>query len=456
MGDFYFQQRSGRLRLQELVTIDLEKVILDTDIDLLQKHLENLTFCNLREEDLRYMTDPIVIKLFRISQLMMEYLLHTQARLAGNLGDLARKYNAQKARLIKKRSQVAKFTEESKSLHSLVTQKQKSIATLESLLKEAVSLRSDIVRKNLINFKRSMNEDDEKSKQPSPSREAKTGGSPSKSVGSDVEEERCSFFVVDGARGVCVEVNERKDTPLQTIAQTVCSSLNRTGPIENDLESIRFSYRGRFLPQEGTIGECCIAPNDTLVALFDVKWGQESSGVVDAANISGKREKDTAKVLEEVLTAHKHTLGQISSEMRESFDSAIRTLIEETKCAKNDVSAARSARTTRSNEEDVVVSFKNDAFGVDYDGYIDDNIPRRRHTSRALRDRKDKPGNVMLLRRSKIATRDRSLSCGNNLTASSHITNHCSRVWNGGSEAPSLANSNQTMRDLIQGAKSPV
>jgi len=59
-------------------------------------HLENITFCNLREEDLRFITDQHVIKLFRAAQLIIEYLLYVQEQLASNLNIVASKYTEKK------------------------------------------------------------------------------------------------------------------------------------------------------------------------------------------------------------------------------------------------------------------------------------------------------------------------------------------------------------------------
>ena len=62
--NFFFQQRRGSLDLRSLSQIDLDRVIRDVDIDVLQMYLENITFCSLREEDMRHMTDPLVLKVF--------------------------------------------------------------------------------------------------------------------------------------------------------------------------------------------------------------------------------------------------------------------------------------------------------------------------------------------------------------------------------------------------------
>ena len=89
---FYFQQRRGRIDIRSISQIDVDRIVRDVDIDLLQTHLENLTFCELKESDLRYLTDPQIIKLFQTSQMMIEYLLFVQEQLTTNLQQLADKY----------------------------------------------------------------------------------------------------------------------------------------------------------------------------------------------------------------------------------------------------------------------------------------------------------------------------------------------------------------------------
>ena len=95
-SNFYFQQRRGSIDLKSLIQINVDDIIRSTDINTLQMHLENLTFSELNENDLRFLTDPQIIKLFRTSQLMVEYLLYAQDQLASNLNQLADKYIVKK------------------------------------------------------------------------------------------------------------------------------------------------------------------------------------------------------------------------------------------------------------------------------------------------------------------------------------------------------------------------
>ena len=50
---FYFQKRRGQLDIRALSKIDLETIVQDVDIDTLQSMVENLTFCELKEKDLK-------------------------------------------------------------------------------------------------------------------------------------------------------------------------------------------------------------------------------------------------------------------------------------------------------------------------------------------------------------------------------------------------------------------
>lgn len=50
-----------------------------------QAHLENITFADVKEDDLRPYSDQCFLNLFRLSQLLLEYLLSVQDTLATSL-----------------------------------------------------------------------------------------------------------------------------------------------------------------------------------------------------------------------------------------------------------------------------------------------------------------------------------------------------------------------------------
>lgn len=57
---------------------DVDKIISTTDLGQLEQLLQNLTYANLDREDLERLGDTHFIKLFRLSQMSVEYLIYTQ------------------------------------------------------------------------------------------------------------------------------------------------------------------------------------------------------------------------------------------------------------------------------------------------------------------------------------------------------------------------------------------
>lgn len=77
---FIFKDRAagGRINWRQLMNVDLEKVTKEIDLQTLETLLNNVTYANLDRDDLERLGDQHFIKLFRISQLTIEYLLYTQ------------------------------------------------------------------------------------------------------------------------------------------------------------------------------------------------------------------------------------------------------------------------------------------------------------------------------------------------------------------------------------------
>ena len=371
------------------------------------------------------MTDPMVLKLFKTAQLMLEYMLYTQARLAENLGSLAVKYKHQKMTLARKRKEVAVLAEESKSIHSQVKQKQKSLATLENLLNEAVSLRDKVVRDDLQKFKESMAKDRAEAK------EAKTSSSG----------QTMRFFVVDGGSGVSMECTEHESTPLMTVALAVLTSMKSLTTATEDgriaLESMRLSYRGRILPLESTVGRCDIGQNDTVVAIFSTD--QKGRGGEKEKEKEKEKEEEKEKEMERirarqtqadskkdeaaltsVLAAHEKYLNQISVDVRESFETAVHKLV---------VNRDRQEEEVTEADVNQVVPFEN-IETTQQEGKI-----YRRNASRAARKcRDEEPGLSRCWTRSKSATHGRRRSFDSNLIISCFIMEICLMEWSVESE----------------------
>jgi hypothetical protein len=83
--NFYFADRSTPLDLEAIRDIDLERIERDVDIEALQRHLEPLVFGRLPEVLDAGEGHAAFRKLFRLSQLTLEYLLNVQDVLAEGL-----------------------------------------------------------------------------------------------------------------------------------------------------------------------------------------------------------------------------------------------------------------------------------------------------------------------------------------------------------------------------------
>lgn len=77
-GKFYFKPRRETLNWRVLLQLDVEKIMDQVDIDTLESVTKNVTFSRIDYNDLRYFNETNFVQVFRISQLIIEYLLYVQ------------------------------------------------------------------------------------------------------------------------------------------------------------------------------------------------------------------------------------------------------------------------------------------------------------------------------------------------------------------------------------------
>ena len=131
---FYFQQRRGRLDLRSISRIDIERVIEDVDIDTLQSHLEAVAFADLDADDLAHYADEHFIKLFRLSQLIIEYLLNVQNALLTYAKDAEEETGKIEAACREGERRLRSRKKKMDILKKEVKQNRKVITTYEALL----------------------------------------------------------------------------------------------------------------------------------------------------------------------------------------------------------------------------------------------------------------------------------------------------------------------------------
>jgi zinc finger protein DZIP1 len=60
------------------MNVDLDRVVKEIDLSTLETLLSNITFANLERDDIERLGDAHFVKLFRVAQMTIEYLLYTQ------------------------------------------------------------------------------------------------------------------------------------------------------------------------------------------------------------------------------------------------------------------------------------------------------------------------------------------------------------------------------------------
>ncbi|XP_075248867.1 uncharacterized protein LOC142341640 isoform X4 [Convolutriloba macropyga] len=84
-----FRRRTESINWRLLAGVDIDRVTEETDFGCLQQNLLHVTFCNIDSEvDWRYGVDQNLVKLFKLSQLISEYLLHSQEYLTETINFL--------------------------------------------------------------------------------------------------------------------------------------------------------------------------------------------------------------------------------------------------------------------------------------------------------------------------------------------------------------------------------
>ncbi|GLC59969.1 hypothetical protein PLESTB_001559200 [Pleodorina starrii] len=83
---FKFEPRRSRIDWRLLHGIDINAMMRDVDLDTLEKIVNIVAFGDIEAEDTRHLTELNFIKIFRLSQMMIEYLLYVQDCLQNSNG----------------------------------------------------------------------------------------------------------------------------------------------------------------------------------------------------------------------------------------------------------------------------------------------------------------------------------------------------------------------------------
>ncbi|CAH2223663.1 zinc finger DZIP1 [Pelobates cultripes] len=134
---FKFRSRHESVDWRRIGAIDVDKVANELDFITLQDIIMNVTFCNVDKEkcpNCQQNLDPLFLKLLRLAQLLIEYLLHSQEYLTTNVQTLEQKVQVTLSETTEMKLKMVKQAQEIKTLKDECKHRKKIIATQQMLI----------------------------------------------------------------------------------------------------------------------------------------------------------------------------------------------------------------------------------------------------------------------------------------------------------------------------------
>ncbi|XP_034638112.1 zinc finger protein DZIP1L [Trachemys scripta elegans] len=134
---FKFQSRRDSVDWRRFSAIDVERVARELDVTTLQENIASVTFCNLDSEKCPHCQqpiDPVLLKVLKMAQLTIEYLLHSQEYLTASLALQEEQLQATLEELKRTKQELDKQAEELKGVKEESRRRKKMIATQQLLL----------------------------------------------------------------------------------------------------------------------------------------------------------------------------------------------------------------------------------------------------------------------------------------------------------------------------------
>ncbi|XP_007244256.3 cilium assembly protein DZIP1 isoform X1 [Astyanax mexicanus] len=134
---FKFRARRESVDWRRISALDVDQVASTLDFQTLQDHITAVTFCNIEGERCprcQSPVDPALLKLFRLAQFTVEYLLHSQDCLTLSLQAAEERVQAEVQEREQLRAQLQKQTQDAKSLKEELKQRKKIITSQQSMI----------------------------------------------------------------------------------------------------------------------------------------------------------------------------------------------------------------------------------------------------------------------------------------------------------------------------------
>ncbi|XP_045152299.1 zinc finger protein DZIP1 isoform X3 [Echinops telfairi] len=139
---FQFRPRLESVDWRRLSAIDVDKVAGAVDVLTLQENIMNITFCKLEDEKCPHCqsgVDPVLLKLIRLAQLTIEYLLHSQEFLTAQLHTLEERLRQSYQDCEQNRKLLTKQAAEVKLLKDECKRRKKMISTQQVMMEAKAS-----------------------------------------------------------------------------------------------------------------------------------------------------------------------------------------------------------------------------------------------------------------------------------------------------------------------------
>ncbi|XP_072113389.1 cilium assembly protein DZIP1-like [Mobula birostris] len=139
---FKFKNRCEILDWRRISAIDIERVANELDFFILQENIMNITFCNMDAEKCPYCQnplDPALLKAFKLAQLTIEYLLHSQDYLTHNLQMCEEKLQESELGKDQIKQEFGKLVDEVKSQKKESKRKKQLISTQQMMLQSGAN-----------------------------------------------------------------------------------------------------------------------------------------------------------------------------------------------------------------------------------------------------------------------------------------------------------------------------
>ncbi|XP_057344328.1 cilium assembly protein DZIP1L-like [Manis pentadactyla] len=122
---------------RHISTLDVDRVAREVDVAILQELLNGVTFCNLDREVCSHYgqpVDPALLKILRLTQFIIEYLLHCQDCLSASVVQLEARLQASLEQQECGQQELARQADELKGVRQESHRRRKLIGTLQQLL----------------------------------------------------------------------------------------------------------------------------------------------------------------------------------------------------------------------------------------------------------------------------------------------------------------------------------